>query len=244
VLLTRPVHASAGLARRLEGLGAQVDLRPTIKLSRLEDPSAANAVLSRLAEFDWVLFTSRNGVEFFQELRSSHSSASTPPLPRAVAIGPDTAAAMQSAGIEVERIAEQPSSEGLVATMKPLLSKGDRVLWVRPESARPLLGQALSALGIELAECRCYRSIPDPDTAVVAADYLAGKYDVAVFASPSAFLHLLEADARIGAPSATRIVALGPVTAAAIARSGAQVAAVAQGTGEQAICGALLALFE
>jgi len=165
-------------------------------------------------------------------------------LPRAVAIGPDTAAAMQDVGIEVERVAEQPSSEGLVATMKPLLARGDHVLWVRPEAARPLLGQALGALGVELAECRCYRSLPDPDIAVVAADYLAGIYDAAVFASPSAFLHLLDADERIGAPAACRIVALGPVTAAAIARSGAQVAAVAQGTGEQALCGALLGLFE
>jgi hypothetical protein len=156
----------------------------------------------------------------------------------------DTAAAMQGAGIEVERIAEQPSSEGLVATMTPLLAKGDRVLWVRPESARPLLGQALTGLGVELAECRCYRSIPDPDIAGVAADYLDGKYDAAIFASPSAFLRLVEADERIGGPAETRIVALGPVTAAAIARSGAQVAAVAQGTEEQALCGALLALFE
>lgn len=244
MLLTRPGRASDGLARLLAGLGGQVDVRPTVRLSPPQDPTAALEALARLQDFDWVVFTSRNGVRYFQQLRELHPIAGKLAMPQAVAIGPDTAAAMDAAGIAVERIAEQPSSEGLLATLRPLLRSGSQVLWVRPELARPLLGQALRALGVELTECRCYRSLATPEAPAIAADYISGRYDVAVFASPSAFLYLVEADSRVADAASTRVVALGPVTAAAIARSGGRVSAIAQGTGDEALCVAVLALFE
>ena len=67
MLITRPTAAAAKLSRRLEDEGAIVDVRPTIELTTTADPAAARAAIEDLSSYRWVLFTSRNGVRFFNQ---------------------------------------------------------------------------------------------------------------------------------------------------------------------------------
>jgi len=69
ILLTRPAGDGRALAERLSRLGARVDCRPTIRLEPAGDPTGAREAVKELDSFEWVVFTSVNGVRFFLETR-------------------------------------------------------------------------------------------------------------------------------------------------------------------------------
>src|SRR5438552_11703952 len=94
VVVTRPREQAAKFVRRLEALCAQAFVLPAIAIEPPPDWSAVDRQLAQLDEYDWLLFTSANGVNgFFGRLITL--SRSLPPNVRIGAIGPGTAAALQ-----------------------------------------------------------------------------------------------------------------------------------------------------
>jgi uroporphyrinogen III methyltransferase/synthase len=173
----------AGLLRA-EGLDALHV--PLIQIEAYEGPPV------RVADYDWVVLTSRNAVEcLFTRLEGK--------LPRVAAIGPATAEALRERGVEAALVARDSTQEGLVAEFP---HPPGRVLFAGAEDAREVIADELAADVLPLYRTVELRPGEFPDA------------DVVLLASPSA------ARALAAVRPDVRCVAIGPVTAAEARRLG------------------------
>jgi len=140
--------------------------RPMIKLVGIEDYTAADAVLKDLSPYDWILFTSTNGVKFFFErlnvigldARSLHST-------KVAVIGSTTAEMLKGFGVLADMQPKLESSAGLLGEFDKVGVEGKKVLLVKPEVGAPVLSEKLSAAGAEVEIVVVYKNIdiePEP----------------------------------------------------------------------------------
>jgi len=249
VLLTRSAGREGTLASRLERLGARVEARPTIQLAPPADPAPLNAALARLDDYDWLLFSSPNGVRFFESARREAFPRRKPPRARIAAVGPGTARELERVELTADVVAEQGDAVGLAAELRGRVKPGQRVLLVRPEVAAQTLPDALRQWGALPDTVAFYRNVPAPNCERIARDIAAGRYDAVVFSSPSTLLRLLEAAATHEeelheALERVRKVAIGRVTAGALSAAGLEADAVAPEPTDEGLAAAVRSLFE
>jgi uroporphyrinogen-III synthase len=241
VLVARPAGRGEPLAGLLRALGAEVEIRPTIVLEPPEDPRPAALAARRCDAFDWVVFTSPSGVQFF------FASPSIAALPSVAAIGPATARELERRGVACGVVARDSRAEGLAEALRASIVPGQRVLLVQPEVARPVLRRGIEELGAAVEAVAFYRNVAAAGAPAVARDVAAGRYDAIVLTSPSALERLLDAAADraavVAALRRARLVAIGGVTAAALERHGLAPAAVAREPSAEGIADAVVASF-
>lgn len=217
VAVTRPDDSAGGMAAELSARGAVVFAHPAIRLAPPADPAPLADAARRLADYDWVLFTSANGVRHFA--RALEEAGGDPAAsPRVACVGPATAAAARRAGFPSGLTAARHLSEGLVETLKQAGSlDGRRVLLPRSQAGSDVLPDALRALGAEVDEVAAYRPVADAEALAALARRVAdGEVDVVALASASAAAACAE---RIGTGEVL-FACIGPVTAAAARASG------------------------
>jgi len=244
ILLTRPPERARSLIARLAELGAEVEAAPTIALEPASDLAPARLALAEIHGYDWIVFTSVNGVRFFRELRQSLALAGEgTPLPRIAAIGLATAREIEQGGDRVDVVAAKSDSEGLARALEGRVRAGERVLLVRPEVARAVLPQALATQGARVDAVAFYRNRPAPALARIAAALCAKSFDLVLFSSPSSLSRLLELDgtgAVRQALSQVARVAIGASTAEALGREGLAPSVSAEGPEDAAVVRAVL----
>lgn len=248
VLLTRPAGRGNSLAGTLRGLGAVVEMRPTIAFESTTELQAARQAVRTLAQYDWLVFTSRTGVGFFLELFRKLCGDGAGIARSIASIGPATARALERAGYPSAVVAEDSRSEGLARTLGGQVTAGQRVLVVQPEVARPVLVRELRALGARVDPVSFYRTVPAADLDVLVRELCADRFDVVLFSSPSTLERLLEAGATRGAEvlaalQRSRPVAIGPVTAGAIESAGLKPAGVAAEPSDESVVRCIESLF-
>ncbi len=226
IVITRAPEDAARLADRLRALGAEPVMVPAIEI-RLADPAELDAALSRLAEYDWIVFTSRNAVRAVFE-RTDRLEG-----PAVAVVGPATARALEAHGVTPLVVPAVHRAEALLEAMGEVRDR--RILFVRGSRARRVLPDGLSRRGAIVDEVVAYetshsrgRSLPDG-------------VDAITFTSGSAVEGFLAAGA---VPPRARIVCLGPVTADAAREWGLTISAVAEPSTEDGLVAALLQLFE
>lgn len=191
VLVTRPEPQAAPLSRLLEEAGARVFRLPAIDIVPAADRSSLRAALGPLDRFRWVLFVSANAVRHGAFLLDGRRN-----LPLA-AVGPATAAALESAGLRVALVpASGFDSESLLATPELTNVARARVLIVRGDGGRELLGDELRRRGadVQYAEVyarRCAQPVPGAVPALEGA-WLAGRIDVVTATSAELLKCLVE----------------------------------------------------
>jgi uroporphyrinogen-III synthase len=246
VLLTRPEGSGAALIERLAALGARASARPTIAFVPPSDAGPARRAVERLHGYDWIVFSSANGVRFFSELTTRAGRPVREVRARIAAIGPATARALAERGLQAEIIATESHSEGLASVLAGKVRAGERALLVRPEQARLVVPEALSGLGVEVDAVAFYRTVAAPGIEEVAEQLCGGAYDLVVFTSPSTLGQLVAATPSraeiLRALGETAIVAIGEVTAGAVRAAGLTVAAVARRPSDDGIVEAVLAV--
>ena len=177
VLVTRPEPQAGGLARRLADLGARVYRLPAIELIARGDLPAQRAAVGPIDRYHWVVFVSANAVRFGVALLDGRRDV------QLAAVGPATAAALNHAG---QRVALVPAggydSEQLLASPEFGHVQGRRILIVRGEAGRELLGETLLARGakvesVEVYTRRCARPVPGA-VAAVESEWSRGAIDV------------------------------------------------------------------
>jgi len=168
VLVTRPAHQAGRLCALVEACGGHPVPFPALAILDPSDPTAARDRLRAANDFDLLLFVSANAVE-----------RAAPWLPRALrpalgAVGEGTARTLRAAGLEATILpTTSADSEGLLALPALQAMRGKRVLIVRGEGGRPLLGDELRARGAEVHFAEVYRrALPE---AVVAPLIGAGR---------------------------------------------------------------------
>lgn len=233
VLITRPISQSVEFANRLKEAGFEVVLFPVIEIQSEEDQRALDQALDQLNKYDWVIFTSVNGVRlFFNRLRERNLSFPTPDSAqlKLAAIGPKTALALQQQGVSVDWVPSEYVAEAILPGLGDL--NGKWVLLPRAKIARSALPNAIQKAGGIVHEIALYRT----ETVKVDQSSLAifdQDIDWITFTSPSTVHHFVEIllnhqldPFRLkGNP---KIVCIGPITTQAAKTEGYSVELIAQ----------------
>lgn len=168
IALTREPSQAEPLKQRLEELGAEVLLCPLLRFLDPDDPEPLQAALKELDSFDWVLFTSPNGVRAF--FTALPGDARRLGKARLAAIGPGTAQALAGHGVRADVVPARSVAEGLLEALQSEPMNGRRVLLPRAQEAREVLPEGLRARGAEVVVVACYRTVmpePPPELAEV-----------------------------------------------------------------------------
>ncbi|GAC1318165.1 MAG: hypothetical protein NVSMB14_16140 [Isosphaeraceae bacterium] len=159
ILVTRPREDSERAAEDLEHLGAEALLAPMVEIKPLEDFEALDQRIARLGDFDWLVFTSSNGVRHFMErifaLGRDVRSLGTLQL---AAIGPTTAEALAEYHLKADVVPDSFRSEGLAEALRSRVS-GLRVLLVRADRGRTLLLEELRPVTSSIEQIAAYRNV-------------------------------------------------------------------------------------
>jgi uroporphyrinogen III methyltransferase/synthase len=165
ILVTRPRQQAAGLAHRLEQLGAVVHVLPAVEIAPLADWSPVDDALASLSRYQWLVFTSGNGVHaFLNRLRATGRDLRALGALRLAAIGPATADALRSFHLEPDLVPSEFRSESLAAALRDKVT-GQRVLLARADRGRDILRQELSQVA-EVDQVAVYSQVDalEPDT--------------------------------------------------------------------------------
>jgi len=200
IVVTRPRGQAASLAQRLEELGAEVIEFPTIRIRPLDDPRKLDAALRRLGSYDWVIFTSVNGVKAcFERIAALGKDARAFAGAKVGAIGEATAGELQRAGIVPDLVPDVFSSRGVAEAFKRRRIKGMRFLLPRADIAPDELPAALRARGARVTCVAAYRTVRGTPEKKAAETLAAGRADAVVFTSSStvrAFVEMAPRTAR------------------------------------------------
>ena len=222
VLVTRARDQASRLSQALGRLGAQVIEVPTIAIFPPADPQPLKQAVARVEEYDWLLFTSANGVEhFFAALRQQGKDSRSLARARLAAIGPATAQALGRQGLRPEVTAKTFVAEGLLEALAEYPLAGSRVLLPRAAQAREILPQTLRSQGALVDVVPAYQSLPPQGASQLLARALDEGLEVITFTASSTVSNLwslLDAAHRAQLISQARegtitIAAIGPITA-------------------------------
>lgn len=156
IAVTRPQHQAASLAGRIEQAGGTALLFPLLDIAALDDTGALHEQISRLAEFDLAIFVSPNAVHYGWP--AIQQAGKFPANVRIAAIGQGSAKALREAGVaNVIAPTGRYDSEALLSVPELQNVSGWRVLILRGESGRELLGDTLGARSATVEYAACYR---------------------------------------------------------------------------------------
>lgn len=224
IVITRPRAQAATLAGRLTALGAEVIEFPTIEIRPPEDPAPLERAARALAEYDWLIFTSANGVRAFLRQEPDFTAFRG----RVCAIGPATCKAAAQAGIRVDLLPDEYVAESLVAAFEGYSIAGKRILLPRAAVARDVVPDELRARGARVDVVEAYRTVvPDGAAALARELFFSGrKPDWITFTSSSTVANFVKA-AGTGALDGVRAASIGPVTSATARELGIRIDAEA-----------------
>jgi len=225
ILVTRPRAQADGFLKGLEEAGFEAISFAVIEIRPMEDNSKLDQALNRLDAYEWIVFTSVNGVEVvFARLPAGTR------LPRVAAIGPKTAEALRARGVTPDFVPEAYVAESILPGLGNV--RGRRVLLPRAEIARKALPEAIRAAGGLADEIAVYRTLPaEPDEKGLKA--LKTGVDWITFTSPSTVENFGEIVRRQGLdpvalPAHPHIACIGPITEQAAQEAGFEVSLVAK----------------
>lgn len=161
ILVTRPVHQSAALAKGIRAAGGEVLLFPALEIVPVDTRSLAPQ-LSRLSDFDMAIFISPNAARF--GMAAIRDSAAMPENVAVFAVGPGTAKTLEALGLSGVTVPPGQDSEALLALPQLEQVTGRRIAIFRGVGGRPLLADTLRARGASVDYVECYRRrCPDAD---------------------------------------------------------------------------------
>lgn len=230
--ITRPLAQAGSEIEHCLDLGAQPVLMPLIEIAPPEEFSALDAAIARLGDFDWLVFTSVNGVRaLFDRLWELGLDSRTVSRVKLAAIGPATAEALEEYRLRADVIPESYRSENLAAALMPHVH-GRRVLWPRASRGREVLIESLTTAGAVIETVVAYRHCDAESLPVQAAELLAaGQLDWILLSSPAIARRLAALWPEASRPTngrVPRLAAISPVTADAARECGLPIAAVAE----------------
>jgi uroporphyrinogen III methyltransferase/synthase len=229
IVVTRSSGQAGALRARLEALGAGVIEMPTIEIQPAADHGPLDQAIAQLDSYDWLIFTSANGVRTFVE-RMDRSAADFRTLrARICAIGPATRAAIEALHLKVDLMGTEYVAEGLLKAFESHQLEGARILLPRAAVARDLVPAELRRRGSQVDVVEAYRTALPPDAAARAREVFGGsrKPDWIAFTSSSTVQNFVSV-AALDALAGVRVASIGPVTTRTARDLGIEVAVEAR----------------
>lgn len=241
IVVTRPRAQADGFAEKLQSAGFEPIFFPVIEIQPIKNNIALDRALEKLNCYEWIVFTSVNGVDVvFNKLSSAIMGKGEGT--RVAAIGPKTAEALQARGITPDFVPEEYVAESILPGLGDLVGKW--VLLPRAEIARKALPEAILNAGGVAHEIAVYKTLPaQPDSNGLIA--LKNGVDWITFTSPSTVQNFAEIVRKqkmdpLQLEGDPRIACIGPITEHAAQEEGFQVDLVAEKYTTEGLVDALL----
>lgn len=222
IAVTRTREQAGELSQALAELGAEVVEIPTIRLTPPSDRQAFAAAVVDSRHYDWLIFTSPNGVNrFFEAFFAVYEDIRELGGARIAAMGPGTAAELKKRGLMVDVMPRKAVAEELIAEFDRRAEEFGglehvTMLWVHAEQSRDVVYKELMKRKAIVDECIAYDVEPAPAENALAL--LQEGVDVITFTSSSTARHF--ADMGLELPSGCRVASMGPVTSATLRELG------------------------
>jgi uroporphyrinogen III methyltransferase/synthase len=217
IVLTRAEEQAGESAERLRRLGADVVLAPTIELREPSDWGPIDEAIARLETYDWLIFTSRNGVERFLARLDASERDLRAVKGRIAAIGPATAKALSEARLKTDCLPQEFVAESLLKALDTDLT-GKKILIPRAEAAREVLPEGLRQRGASVDVAPVYRTAA-PDASALREALASKRPDWITFTSSSTVRQFVEISGE-DALRGVRIASIGPITSETLGEYG------------------------
>lgn len=219
VLVTRPEGDAETTVELLEELGARVLSAPAITIRPIDEPTELDNALKNLHEFDWLVFTSSNGVRFFFErLRKIGLDNRALGHLKFAAIGPGTARALNDRGFLADVVPEKYRSEDFAEALASQV-KGQRLLLARADRGRTVLKDQLEPIAAQVVQIPVYHNEDAKDLpADIISELQSGQVDWVMLTSSAIvrrFRGMLPTDFSAEVLSRINFASISPVTSAA-----------------------------
>jgi uroporphyrinogen III methyltransferase/synthase len=223
VVITRPEKQADDLAQLLIKEGATPIHFPTIKIVPPLSWRELDKAIKKLDDYDWLIFTSANGVAyFFERLSAKGKDIRDLKGIKICCIGPATARQVQDKGIRVDLIPGEFISEGILKSFARKKLKGKKILLARAAEARDVLPEGLKKLGARVDVATAYVTVTSGRKKNELEDlFYENQVDVITFTSSSTvnnFRKIMGSGFRL--PEGVKIASIGPVTAATARKAG------------------------
>ena len=226
IVITRALEQGGELANLLEHAGAEAISMPTIRIAAVDDATALDEACDDAHTFDWIVFTSVNGVEHFMGRFLARRDVRDLKGVRICTVGPATTAAVERHGIRVDLMPPEYRAEAIIEALAERENPaGRRFLLPRAQIARELIGDELQKAGGEVVEVAAYRTLPAPEGSGldVYRMLLDRRIDAVTFTSASTvrnFARIIGEEQATDLLRGTTVAAIGPVTAEAAQQLG------------------------
>jgi uroporphyrinogen III methyltransferase / synthase len=249
IVVTRARSQATSLVQRIEKLGGEVIEFPTIEIQPPESYAALDSAIANIRTYDWLLFTSVNGVEqFLFRLQSLSRSMTELEDIKVGAIGPETAKRLEGAGIKDCIVPRQYQAEGMLEALTPQMMRGKRVLIPRAAKARDTLPETLRRWGAAVDVIEAYRTgLPVADRSALNRVLQAGGADMITFTSSSTvvnFVQLFQGQNLEALLAGIAIACIGPITKKTIEEMGGRADVVSKEFTIPGLVGAIVDYFE
>lgn len=221
IVVTRAAAQAVEFTSALRALGAQpIDL-PLIALEPASDPAPLDGAISNLAAYDWLIFTSVNGVRFFLARLDRSTTDLRSLRARICAIGPATRRAVEELHMKVDVMPTEFVGESVVSALRAHNLERKRILLPRAATARDVIPRELEKLGAKVDVVEAYRNVVPPDAMQRAQAIFAGKHRPGwiTFTSSSTVDNFI-AVAGKQVLEGVRIASIGPITSETIRMNG------------------------
>lgn len=221
ILITRAIDQAIEFSSLLEDYGGQVIPFPTIEIVPPGDWGPLDKTIAKLETYDWVIFTSVNGVRFFtQRLKGKGVNITVLAEKKICAIGPRTQGELENMGLTVTFMPTEYRAEGVAEGLKTLGIQGKKILLPRAREARKILPEALREAGAVVNEVEAYRAVrPVKSEDSLEAIFKKG-IDVVTFTSSSTVRNFMELLSDKTVMNGVRVAVIGPITAETVRNYG------------------------
>ncbi|PYT21481.1 MAG: HemD protein, partial [Acidobacteria bacterium] len=229
IVVTRARDQAEALAGTLRALGADVIEMPAIEIVPAADYGPLDRAIAELASYDWLIFTSANGVRYFMERLDQSRQDLRALRARICAIGDATRNAVTALHLKVDLMGEEFVAESLVEAFRSIDLAGKRVLLPRAAVARDILPRKLRERGACVDVVEAYRSVAPAGLAKQAGEVFSGgrRPDWVTFTSSSTVQNFVRVAGR-DVLSGVKVASIGPVTSATAKKLGLQISVEAK----------------
>lgn len=228
IVVTRAREQASDFKASLEALGAHCLEFPTIAMEPPPSWEALDQAVRKLSEYDWIVFTSVNGVKFFMErLWTAGLDSRALKGCRVAAIGPKTAESLQNYGLRPDLIPKEYRAESILEGLEKQDIKGCRFLMPRAMVARDILPETLRNWGAHVDVVPTYQTVLPAEKASEVIERLRAKtIHCVTFTSSSTvtnFVQLFDSKELLPLMEQVCVASIGPVTAQTAASYGLKV---------------------
>lgn len=177
------------MAELVKQMNGKPFIFPTIAITGPDDWSETDAAIRNLTAFDWVIFSSINGVEYFISRLKQTSNAKISNFTKIAAVGSKTAQSLQEHGYAVDLVPDSFTAQDLLNRFDNLDVRDKPILHVTGDKGRDLLPAGLRNMGAALTVIHCYKNIGpgEKDVSKIIQSMQSQEIDFLTFTSPSTF---------------------------------------------------------